>query len=197
MDDFLAVKKNVGRHIQLTEEEEKYFVSLLRITKVKKKQFIVQPEFACKYRSYVLNGIMRAYLVDKEGQEHTIALAIDDWWIADYGSFINQEPATLFVEALEDSVLIQIDYNAELLLLETVPKFERYFRIVTQRAFAFSQKRIMSNLSKSAEERYEEFIEQYPKFAQRLPQYVLASYLGITTQFLSKIRNQRVKKKKS
>lgn len=194
MDDFIKIKNYVARHIQLSEAEEEYFISLLRITKVKKKQFIVQPEFICKYRSYILTGAMRAYLVDNKGQEHTVAFAIEDWWISDYNSYINQEPATLFVEALEESILIQIDYNAEQLLMETVPKFERFFRIITQRSFAFLQKRLLSNLSKSAEERYEEFIQKYPSIANRVPQYTLASYLGFSTEFLSKIRNRRIQK---
>src|SRR4051812_43530774 len=117
MDEFSEIKKYVTRHIQLSEEEEEYFASLLRTFKVKKKQCIVQPEFTCKYRSYVVSGTMRAYVIDKKGQEHTIAFAVDDWWISDYNSYINQEPATFFVEALEDTVLVQIDYNAEQLLM--------------------------------------------------------------------------------
>lgn len=194
MDEFLEIKKYVARHIQLTEEEENYFVSLLRVLKVKKKQFIVQPEFICKYRNYVVKGAMRAYLVNNKAQEHTIAFAIEDWWISDYYSYINQVPASLFVEALEDTTLIQIDYNSEQLLMETVPKFERFFRIITQRSFAFLQKRMLSNLSKTAEERYNEFMEKYPSIANRVPQYALASYLGFSTEFLSKIRNKRTKK---
>ncbi|KAF0138930.1 MAG: cyclic nucleotide-binding protein [Stygiobacter sp.] len=194
MDEFLEIKKYVARHIQLTEEEENYFVSLLRVLKVKKKQFIVQPEFTCKYRNYVVKGAMRAYLVNNKAQEHTIAFAIEDWWISDYYSYINQVPATLFVEALEDTTLIQIDYNTEQLLMETVPKFERFFRIITQRSFAFLQKRMLSNLSKTAEERYNEFMEKYPSIANRVPQYALASYLGFSTEFLSKIRNKQTKK---
>jgi len=137
---------------------------------------------------------MRAYLVDKNAHEHTIAFAIEDWWISDYYSYIHQVPATLFVEALEDTTLVQIDYNDEQLLMNTVPKFERFFRIVTERSFAFLQKRMLSNFSKTAEERYEEFTKQYPSIAHRVPQYALASYLGFSTEFLSKIRNKRVKK---
>lgn len=194
MDDFLTIKKYVARYISLTPEEEAYFISLLRITHARKKQTIVQPDFVCKYRSYVVKGAMRAYLSQPDGQEHTIAFAIEDWWISEYSSYINQEPATLFVEALEDTVLIQIDYNAEQLLMVNVPKFERFFRIITQRSFAFLQRRMLSNLSKTAEERYNEMVEKYPAIVSRVPQYALASYLGFSTEFLSKIRNRRVKK---
>ena len=195
MEELDTIRQYVAKYIQLTEQEQEYFISLLRIIKVKKKQFIVQPDFICKYRTYVFAGAMRAYLVDNTGQDHTIAFAIDDWWITDYNSYIFQQPAALFVEALEDSTLIQIDYNAEQLLMETVPKFEKFFRIITQRSFAFLQQRMLSNLSKSAEERYEEFIHKYPKIVQKVPQYTLASYLGMSTEYLSKLRNNKVIKK--
>jgi CRP-like cAMP-binding protein len=194
MDNFLKIKQHVAKYIHLTEDEEKYFVSLLRIVNVRKKQFIVQPEFTCKHRTYVVKGAMRAYLIDDKGHDHTIQFAIEDWWISDFSSYINQEPATLFVEALEGTEIIQIEYSSESLLLERIPKFEKYLRIITQRSFAFLQKRMLSNLSKSAEQRYEEFLERYPSIVNRVPQYALASYLGFSTEFLSKIRNSRVKK---
>ena len=194
LDDFTPVVKYVNRYIQLTEEEEAYFISLLRIVRVKKKQFIVQPDFTCKYRTYIVQGAMRAYLITPDGKDHSIALAIEDWWISDYNSYLFQQPATLFVEATEDSVLIQIDYNAEKLLQETLPKFDKFLRIITERSFAFLQKRLLSNLSKTAEERYNEFVNKYPSMAARFPQYTIASYLGFSTEFLSKIRNKRANK---
>lgn len=195
MDELETIKKYAARYVQLTEDEQNYFCSLLRVNKVRKKQFIVQPEFVCKYRSYVLQGAMRAYLVDKNANEHTIAFAIDDWWISDYNSYIFQEPATLFVEALEETTLIQLDYHSEQLLKESRPRFEKFFRIITERSFAFLQKRMLSNLSMTAEERYEEFIKKYPAIAQRVPQYTLASYLGMSTEYLSKLRSSRIARK--
>lgn len=182
------------KYIQLTEEEEVFVLSLVKTTAVKKRQFIVQPDFVCKYRTYVVSGTFRAYLIGTNGNDHTIAFAIDDWWISDYSSYIFQQPATLFVEAIEDSVVMQLDYNAEQLLKESNPKFEKFFRIITERSFAFLQKRMLSSLSKTAEERYDEFMEKYSKVALRVPQYALASYLGMTTEFLSKIRNKKVSK---
>lgn len=193
-NDFSILVKYISRHIQLTVEETDYFCSLLKITHVKKRQFIVQPGFVANYRNYVLKGAMRSFIIDAKGQEHTVAFAVEDWWITDYSSYINQNPATQFVEALEDSVLIQLDYNSEQLLMEVIPKFERFFRIITQRSFSFLQQRMLSNLSKSAPERYEEFLQRYPLLVQRVPQYALASYLGFSTQFLSKIRNEKSKK---
>jgi CRP-like cAMP-binding protein len=195
MEELKTISRYIKRHIELNEEEEKYFFSLLRITKVKKRQFVSQPEFTCKYRNYVFEGALRAYLIDKNSNEHTIAFAIEDWWISDYSSYIFQQPATLFVEAIENSTLIQLDYNAEQLLKETVPKFEKFFRIITERSFAFLQKRMLSNLSQTAEERFENYMQNYSKIAKRVPQYTLASYLGMSTEYLSKLRNNRVQKK--
>lgn len=193
MSEFDPIIKNVSRFIELTKEEEGIFGDHLRIIKAKKKQFIVQPEFTCQYRSFIVKGALRAYLLGNDGQEHTIALAIEGWWISDFSSYINQEPATLFVEALEDSTLIQLSYKNEQALYEKIPKFERFFRINAQRGGAAVQKRMLWRLSKTAEERYDEFATRYPDFLQRFPQFIIASYLGMTTQFLSKIRNQKTK----
>lgn len=193
MSDFAPIVKNLSRFITLTEEEEKIFTSHLRLVNVKKKQFIVQPDFVCQYRTYVARGAMRAYLYANDQEEHTIALAVEDWWISDYSSYIYQEPATLFVEAVEDSTLIQISYDDEQQLYAQVPKFERFFRLHAQGGAAALQKRMLWSLSKTAEERYDEMANRYPQFMQRFPQYIIASYLGMTTQFLSKIRSQKTK----
>jgi len=194
MDDFSAIKKYVAKHIELTAEEEAIFVSCLKITKVRKKQFIVQPGFVCQHRTFILKGALRAYLMDHKGQEHTVSFGIEDWWIADFNSYFFQQPATLFVEALENSTLIQIEYHAELELMKTVPKFEKFYRIIAENGYAFLQRRILSSLSMTAEERYEEFMQKYPSVAARVPQYALASFLGFSTEFLSRIRNKRIKK---
>jgi CRP-like cAMP-binding protein len=196
MDDFSAITNYVSRYIALTEGEKTYYTSLLRIKKVKKKQFIVQPDFVCTHRSYILKGAMRAYLIDGNGQEHTVSFGIEDWWIADFNSYIFQQPATLFVEAMEDSTLIQISFEHEQQLLEKLPKFEKFYRILAQNGYAYLQRRILSDISLNASERYEHFMAKYPLIAARIPQYALASYLGISHELLSKIRNKRVKKLK-
>ena len=194
MDQFEPIIRHLERFIPIDEEEISYFTSLLKVNRVKKKQYIVQPGFPCKHRFYVVEGAFRSFLYDGQANEHTVAFAVEDWWITDFNSYIYQRPATLFVEALEDSLIFQIDYNAEQLLLETHPRFEKFLRILSQRALAAVQRRMLSNLSKSAEERYEEFVENYPQIANRVPQYALASFLGFSTEYMSKIRNRRTKK---
>lgn len=185
----------IQRYISLTEEEAAVFGAAFRQVKIKKRQFIVQPDFVVKNRNYVLNGAFRAYVVDDSGQDSTIAFAIEDWWITDYNSYILQKPATMFVVALEDSTILEIPYEKEQSLKQQNHKFETFFRIRAERTAAFMQQRIISNLTQTAEERYENFISKYPQIVQRVPQYALASYLGMTTEFLSRIRNKRVPKK--
>lgn len=194
MNEYEPIIEYISRYVELSDDEINRLIPFFKIKKVKKRQYIVQPGFVCKHKSYVVKGAFRAYLVDNEGKEHTLAFAIEDWWISDYSSLIYQEPATLFVEALEDSVLIQIDFDDEQTFLKEIPKLEKFERIITQRSLAFQQKRLLSNFTKTAEERYDEFISKYSAIANRVPQYTLASYLGFSTEYLSKIRNRKTSK---
>lgn len=186
----------IKKTITLTDDEAAQFASSFKQVKIQKRQFIVQPNFTAKHRYYVWQGAFRAYVVADEGQDHTITFAIDDWWITDYNSYIFQQPATMFVVALEDSVVLQLDYEKEQELKQQNHKFETFFRIVAERGLASQQRRIISNLTQTAEERYEHFVKKYPQIVQRVPQYALASYLGMTTEYLSKLRNHRVSPKK-
>ncbi|UOE46839.1 Crp/Fnr family transcriptional regulator [Mucilaginibacter sp. SMC90] len=183
------------KHVALTEDEGIQFAAAFKEHRVKKRQFIIQPDFTAKSRYFVLDGSLRAYVVGDEGQDHTIQLAVEEWWISDYNSYIFQQPASMFVIAMEDSLLFQLTHEQEIKLKAENHKFETFFRILAERSVAFMQRRIISSLTQSAEERYELFMEKYPLMVNRFPQYVIASYLGMTTEFLSKIRNQRVKPK--
>lgn len=194
MNEVDSLIKNINRFIELDESEINVLSSHLKVVRIKRKQLIVQPDFVCKFRTYVVSGALKAYIVDpNDGQEQVIGLAIDDWWISDFSSYINQEPATFFVEAVVDSIIIQLSFENEQKLYDLIPKFERFFRLHAQRIASGLQKRMLSNLNKSAEDRFEELSNRYPIFLHKFPQYVIASYLGITTQFLSKIRNHRGK----
>ncbi len=183
------------KFIRLDDDDRTKITSSFKEVKVKKRQFIVQPNFVATHRNYVVQGAFRSYVVADEGQEHTIAFAIDDWWITDYNSYIFQKPATMFVVALEDSTVMQIEYEKEKELKASHQKFETFFRIIAERGLAFYQRRLISNLTQTAEERYNEFEAKYPLISQRVPQYALASFLGMTTEYLSKLRNHRARKK--
>ena len=194
LKDYENILNNIKRYISLNEEDEQQFISIVRTTKIKRRQFIVQPNFVCSHQTYVLKGVLRSYFVNNEGIDYTIQFAIEDWFISDFNSYINQTPASLFVEAIENSIVQQISYKEVEELCDKNPKFERFFRLVAQKSFAFSQRRVLSNLGKSAEERYLEFFSLYPSIVQRVPQYALASYLGMSPEFLSKIRKRLVTK---
>jgi len=189
------LKLHFEKKVELTKAESDELLSAFKEKSIRKKQYIIQPEFIPRHRNYVAKGTLRAYVIDTKGADQTIQFAIEDWWITDYNSYVNQIPATMFVEAMEDSIVLQIDYESELALKTSSHKFETIFRMMAERTASFLQRRIMSSLTQSAEERYYDFLEKYPLVVQRLPQYALASYLGMTTEFLSKIRNNRLKKK--
>jgi len=185
--------RNIGRLITLTEEEEAYFCSLLQVRKYKRRQFLVQAGDICRYENFIQKGCVRSYYADDSGFEHTVQFGVEDWWIGDFASFVTQTPAKLNVEALEDCEIIQIEFQALEELYRQVPKFERFFRLLFQRSFITLQNRIISMISMTAEERYLEFRQKYAVFESRIPQTKIASYLGITPEFLSKIRSQLAK----
>jgi CRP-like cAMP-binding protein len=185
----------VQKFVSLEENEAEQFLSNFKEVKIKKKQFIVQPGFTNKHRAFVVKGAFRTYALTDEGQEHTFQFAIENWWVSDFNSYIYQHPATLFIVALEDSVILQLDYHKEQELKKTNHKFETFFRIMAEKGLAFEHRRILFNLMHDAEARYENFLLNYPNFVQRVPQYALASYLGMSTEFLSRIRNKKTKRK--
>jgi CRP-like cAMP-binding protein len=181
--------------VPLIESEAIVFAAAFKEIRVKKRQFLIQPNFTAKSRYFVISGALRAYVIGEDGQEHTIQLALEEWWISDYNSYIYQQAASMFVVAMEDSILLELTFEEERKLKSQAHQFETFFRTLAERSVAFMQRRIITNLTQSAEERYESFMDKYSLFTRRFPQYVIASYLGMTTEFLSKIRNQRVKPK--
>jgi CRP-like cAMP-binding protein len=182
----------IAQHIQLTAEEQALIESKVRIRKFLKAQFVVQNGDICKHENFVLSGCLKTFYIDNEGQEHIVMFAVENWWTSDMASFLTQTPADYNIQCLENSVLAQIYYGDLEQLYSQVPKLERFFRIIIQRAYISSQKRIINNFSLPAKERYLRFREQYPQIEQRVPQYMIASYLGITKEFLSKVRNQLI-----
>ncbi|MBW8687896.1 Crp/Fnr family transcriptional regulator [Chitinophaga rhizophila] len=195
MSDYTSFKEHILKRLPLTEEELNEFCSSFKAVKIKKRQFIEQPGFLAKHRYFVVEGAFRAYVIGDEGQEHTIQFAIEDWWISDYNSYIFQQPATMFIVALEDSLILQIDYESEQQLKKSRYSFETFFRILAENTAAYMARRVITNLTKTAEQRYEIFLERYPNIVKKVPQYALASFLGMTTEYLSKLRHKRISKK--
>lgn len=192
MDKFKPLLDYINRVVALTEEEELKLSSLISSRKLLKGQYFLQQGDVCKFSGFVISGCTKTFYVDDEGQEHVIMFSIEDWWTSDMGSYITQKPADFNVQCLENTELIQFSYENQQEMMQEIPKLERFFRIIIERAFVASQKRIVRNMSMSAKDRYLFFRSEYPKIEQRIPQYLIASYLGITKEFLSKIKSQLI-----
>lgn len=182
--------KKVNEKVNLTSEEEDICKTFLIPKKVRKKQYILQEGDVCKYGAFVEKGALRSYTIDEKGQEHIVQFAIEGWWISDMYSFITGEPSVYNIDVLEDAELLLLSKPSEEELLEKVPKFERYQRLLVQGAYIALQRRLVLSLSQSAEEKYTKLTNTYPDIIQRVPQHMIASYLGITPETLSRIRRQ-------
>lgn len=186
---------NIERHIHLTDTERALFIEKLQERKIKRRGFFLKDGDVCKYSAFVITGCLRGFTVDKNGIEHVLSFAPPDWWIADMYSLISQKPGTLNIEALEDTEVILLSkVNQEKLYLE-IPKFERFFRILTENSLVANQQRIVDNLSLTAEERYALFCKRYPTLVDHLPQKQIASYIGVTPEFFSRMRSGLLKKR--
>jgi len=192
MDKFKPLLDYINRIVDLTEEEERTLTSLISSRKLLKGQYFLQQGDVCKYSGFVISGCTKTFYVDDEGQEHVVMFSVEDWWTSDMGSYITQKPADFNVQCLENTELIQFSYENQQQMMQEIPKLERFFRIIVQRALVASQKRIVRSMSMSAKDRYLFFRNEYPKMEQRIPQYLIASYLGITKEFLSKIESQLI-----
>lgn len=182
------ILKNVSKHISLDENEISYFLSILTEKKYPKKSIILKEGEICRSINFVLSGTLRSFYRDSEGKESTIMFAAADWWITDMACFINQQPAMLNIETIEESLILQLKKEDLDNLYIKIPKFERFFRIIMQNAYIREQVRVIQNLSLSAEQRYYIFLEKYPEVSKQIKQKQIASYLGITPEFLSMIR---------
>lgn len=186
--------KNVAKHIQLDKTESDFFVSLLEYKTTKRKDYLLHQGDICKTENFIIKGCLRTYTIDENGVEHILMFGIEDWWVGDLYSFLTETPTNYFIDALEDTEVIQITKDNLARLYERVPKFEKFFRLILQNAFIAQQNRINLNLSFSAEQRYLDFIKNYPQLEQRISQKQLASFLGFTPVFLSMIRRKLAQK---
>ena len=192
---FELLLTSIKEHISITDEEFEFCKTLFIPKKLRKKQYLLQEGDVCRYTSFVEKGMLRTFTVDEKGNEPILQFSFEGWWIADLYSFLTEEPSIYNVEALENCELLMITKPSWNTLLEKVPAFERYFRILIQNSLIATQRRLMSSLSETAEEKYTKLIENFPTCLQRLPQHMIASYLGITPETLSRIRGQMAARK--
>lgn len=187
--------KSLKAKISLTAEEQEIFKGYLTPKKLRKRQYLLQEGDVCKQVAFVEKGALRAYTIDEKGGEHIVQFAVEGWTIADLYSFITGEPATYNIEALEDAELLLLSKTAQEEVIKRIPQYEHFIRLQLQGAYIALQRRITAMFALSTEERYTNLIKTYPDIVQRVPQHMIASYLGLTPETLSRTRRQMSNRK--
>jgi CRP-like cAMP-binding protein len=183
---------HIRRFIDITDEESSEICVFFEARKIKKKENLLYSGELCKHNYFVLKGCLRLFFIDEKGVEQTTQFAIENWWLSDYMSFQNQLPSDFNIQAVEHTELLSISYMTQEKMFQEVPKMERYFRLVYQKAAAAAQVRAKYQHTFSKEEQFINFRNRFPEFIQRIPQYLLASYLGFTPEYLSEIRKKDI-----
>lgn len=179
--------------IPLTKEEKQLVSELFKPRLYRKRQYILQEGDICNQMNFIVRGCLRMYKIDEKGNTHIVQFASENWWTVDIGSFHDRKPSELNIDALEDTMVLQISYDNLITLYTKASKFDRIFRVLIENSYVGLQKRLLQNISSTAEDRYQLFIDTYPHLSNRLPQTQIAAFLGITPEFLSRLRNKRVK----
>lgn len=189
---------NINHHIlrcgPLNATELDDFNALLEYKKIPKKTTLLHEGEICNFEAYIIKGCIRTYYIDEKGNEVTLQFAIEDWWVSDIASFHDHTPSSMFIETLEDCELLTLNPQTKEAALARVPKLERVFRLMVQRNLSVLQARLFKTIATSGTEKYLDFIKRYPTIPQRVAQHYIASYLGISPEFLSKIRARLSKK---
>jgi len=186
-----TLSEHVSRHIQLNPNEEQVLHSTLKSLQLKPKEYLLKEYEICNAYYFVLSGCLRFYRNTENGTEQILQFGIKGWWISDYQSFENQMPSEYNIQAIEQTEVLVLERKDYKQLFNEVPLLNNYFRIMMQKAYTASLKKIELILCQSAEERYVQFNKAFPDFVQRIPQYMLASFLGFTPQFLSMLRSKK------
>lgn len=185
---------NISKFITLNDDEKQFLLSKTETIQVKAKTLLLQAGEISKYTYFVNSGILRSFNINNHIIEHVLHFACEGWWIGDMYSYITEKPGNLFIEVIEDAEIILISKEKHQILYREIPKLERYFRILAENSLVAHQERLMDNLSLTAEERFEKFCSKYPTLVQRVPQKQIASYIGVTPEFFSKMKARLLKK---
>ncbi len=190
----VQILKNISKHIALSTEEEAYFLTKIELKTYKAKTIILNAGEVCKHSYFINSGVLRSFNINDNIVEHVLSFACSGWWIGDMYSLLSQKPGNLFIEVLEDAEVVLLSKEHQELLYLQIPKLERFFRILTENSLVANQERLMDNLSLTAEERFEKFCKKYPTLIQQVPQKQIASYIGVTPEFFSKMKSKLLRK---
>jgi len=190
---FQNIDAYVLKSVNLSDVELAYFNSLLHYRVIPKKTMLLLAGNVCNFEAYVIKGCVREYYIDRKGAEVTLQFAVEDWWVSDITSFEDQKVSSMNIETLEECELLMLSRQSKEQLLVQVPKLERMFRLMIQRHLSAIQSRLFKTITHTGMEKYLEFIKRYPTIPQRVPQHYIASFLGMSPEFLSKLRNRHLK----
>jgi CRP-like cAMP-binding protein len=185
---------NISKIVDLTPDEEQRLRTRLETKQFKAKSIILHAGEVSQYSYFVNSGLLRSFTINDQIVEHVLSFACEGWWIGDMYSLLSQKPGNLFVEVLEDAEVVLLSKENQEILYQEIPKLERFFRILTENSLVANQERLIDNLSLSAEERFEKFCKKYPTLVQKVPQKQIASYIGVTPEFFSKMKSRLLKR---
>lgn len=187
---FDTLLSHIQNKVDITEEQKTELQSFFTLKKLRKKQYLLQEGDVCKYLSFVSKGLLKSYIFDEKGSEHINMFAFEGWWISDFNSFINQEKAVLNIDAIEETELLMITREDYENLMLKIPVMDRYFRILYQNSLVTKDYRLIVSNSFTAEEKYTQFAQKNPEVIQRIPHNLIASYLGLAPETVSRIRKK-------
>lgn len=188
------ILENIGKHINLSPQEQELFLSKTENLHCKAKTVLLHVGDVCKNSYFVNSGVLRSFTINDNIAEHVLGFACQGWWISDMYSLLSQKPGNLFIEVIEDAEVVVLSKENQEQLFHDIPKLERFFRILTENALVANQERLMNNLSLTAKERFEKFCTKYPTIIQKVPQKHIASYIGVTPEFFSKMKSEMLRK---
>jgi len=186
--------ENIAKHVSLTTEEQERVLALTEIEQYKTKAILLQEGETCTHSFFVTKGILRNYTIDENGVEHVVSFACPGWWIADMYSYLSQRPGHSYIEVNEDAEVLLLSKENQEKLYAEVPKMERFFRILIENSLVANQQRMIDNMTFTAEARYDKFSKKYADLIHCLPQKQIASYIGVTPEFFSKMKARLLKK---
>lgn len=188
------ILENIAKHVSLTPEEQAHFLSKTETHTYKAKTILLSAGEVCKHSYFVNSGILRSFNINDNIVEHVLSFACEGWWMSDMYSYFSQKPGQLFIEVLEEAEVVSLSKENQEQLFHDIPKLERFFRILIENSLVANQQRLMDNLSLPAEERFDKFTKKYGTLVHKVPQKQIASFIGVTPEFFSKMKARLLKK---